>query len=52
MGLGVNGFFTVIGTVSALILGMAFGFRVVLLVAGLCYLIALVAILPRASKME
>ena len=45
---GVNGFFTVIGTVSALILGMAFGFRVVLLVAGLCYLMALVAILPRA----
>ena len=44
---GVNGFFTVIGTVSALILGMAFGFRVVLLVAGLCYLMALVAILPR-----
>jgi hypothetical protein len=45
---GVNGFFTVIGTVTALILGMAFGFKIVLLVGALCYLIALVAI--AASK--
>jgi hypothetical protein len=34
---GVNGFFTVIGTVLALILGMIFGFRLVLLLAALCY---------------
>jgi spermidine synthase len=41
---GVNGFFTVIGTVTALILGMSFGFTTVLLVGALCYLIALAAI--------
>jgi spermidine synthase len=34
---GVNGFFTVIGTVLALILGMIFGFRIVLLLSALCY---------------
>jgi hypothetical protein len=34
---GVNGFFTVIGTVLALILGMVFGFRIVLLLSALCY---------------
>lgn len=42
---GVNGFFTVIGTVGALILGMAFGFKAVLVVAAACYLIALGAVL-------
>jgi hypothetical protein len=41
---GVNGFFTVIGSVVAIILGMAFGFTLVLAVAGGCYLCALVAI--------
>lgn len=41
---GVNGFFTVIGTVGALILGMALGFKAVLVVAALCYLIALGAV--------
>lgn len=41
---GVNGFFTVIGTVGALILGMAFGFKAVLVVAAGCYLIALAAV--------
>ena len=40
---GVNGFFTVIGSVSALILGMAFGFKIVLLIAAACYLLALAA---------
>jgi hypothetical protein len=35
---GVNGFFTVIGTVLALILGMMIGFRIVLLLACACYL--------------
>ncbi|HZE56761.1 MAG TPA: hypothetical protein VE031_02795 [Chthoniobacterales bacterium] len=41
---GVNGFFTVIGTVAALILGMAFGFKAVLVIAALCYLGALAAV--------
>jgi predicted membrane-bound spermidine synthase len=39
----VNGFFTVIGSVGALIMGMAFGFKLVLTLAALCYLAALVA---------
>jgi len=47
---GVNGFFTVIGTVGALILGMAFGFKVVLVLAALCYLIALAAVSRTGSK--
>jgi hypothetical protein len=38
---GVNGFFTVIGSVGALILGMALGFKIVILLAGACYLFAL-----------
>ncbi len=45
---GTNCFFTVIGTVSAQILGMAFGFRVVLALAGLCYLAALLALGSRS----
>ena len=44
LGLGINGFFTVIGSVAALILGMALGFRAVLGIAGCCYILALVAI--------
>ena len=40
---GVNGFFTVIGTVLALMLGMMIGFRMVLLLACVCYLAALAA---------
>ena len=40
-GWGVNGFFTVIGTVVALILGMAWGFKVVLVVGGCSYMMAL-----------
>ena len=47
---GVNGFFTVIGSVSTSILAMAFGFRVVLVSAAACYLIAFGAIiLPQAA---
>lgn len=42
---GVNGFFTVIGTVIAQILSMAFGFQAVFFVSALCYLIALATIL-------
>lgn len=41
---GVNGFFTVIGTVLALMLGMMIGFRMVLLLACACYLAGLLAI--------
>ncbi len=40
----VNGFFTVIGTVLALMLGMMIGFRIVLLVACGCYSVGLVAL--------
>jgi predicted membrane-bound spermidine synthase len=41
---GVNGFFTVIGTVSTLIFGMAFGFKVVLLVGAAGYVLALLTL--------
>ena len=41
---GVNGFFTVIGSVSSVILAMALGFRIVLAVAAGSYLLALAAI--------
>jgi len=34
---GVNGFFTVIGTISAQILAMTFGFRFVLFCGAICY---------------
>ena len=41
---GVNGFFTVIGTISAQILAMTFGFRFVLLCGAICYASAWVVI--------
>jgi len=41
---GVNGFFTVIGTVLALTLGMMVGFRMVLFLACGCYLVGLLVI--------
>ena len=41
---GVNGFFTVIGTVLALMLGMVIGFRMVLMLACACYLGGLMAL--------
>jgi hypothetical protein len=40
----VNGFFTVIGSVGAMILGMAFGFTAVFIIAAACYVAALIAI--------
>jgi SAM-dependent methyltransferase len=40
---GVNGFLTVVGSVGASILGMMFGFTIVLAVSGACYLSALLA---------
>ncbi len=48
---GVNGFFTVTGTVLALMLGMMIGFRMVLLLACVSYLFGLMAML-RVSKIE
>jgi MFS family permease len=49
---GVNGFSTVIGSVGAMILAMVFGFRLVLAVAGACYLASLAAIMmPRAGEL-
>jgi hypothetical protein len=41
---GVNGFFTVIGTVLTLMLGMMIGFRMVLMLACACYLGGLIAL--------
>jgi len=43
-GWAVNGFFTVIGSVIGLMLGMGVGFRVVFALAGACYLVSLAAI--------
>jgi SAM-dependent methyltransferase len=40
---GVNGFFTVVGSIAASILGMGIGFTAVLAISGACYLIALLA---------
>jgi hypothetical protein len=45
---GVNGFFTVIGSVVAIILGMALGFKLVILLAALFYLFALL-VLPKKA---
>jgi hypothetical protein len=44
----VNGFFTVIGSIGAMILGMILGFSTVLLIAACCYGLALAAM--RMSK--
>ncbi|MHC4975527.1 MAG: spermidine synthase family protein [Planctomycetota bacterium] len=45
---GINGFFTVIGSVIAMMLGMALGFQAALLVAGVCYVLALLVGTRRA----
>jgi SAM-dependent methyltransferase len=49
---GVNGFCTVIGSVGAMILAMIFGYRIVLAVAGVCYLGSLAAILIPAARVR
>ena len=49
---GVNGFFTVIGTVLALMLGMMVGFRMVLLLACGCYLVGLLVITRISSRTD
>lgn len=46
---GVNGFFTVIGSVAAVILGMMFGFKVVILLAA-CFYLAAMFLLPRNKQ--
>jgi len=45
----VNGFFTVIGSVAAMILGMALGFTAVFIIAAGCYAGALIAIRASAA---
>jgi hypothetical protein len=49
---GVNGFFTVIGTVLALMLGMMVGFRMVLFLACACYLVGLLVITRISSRAD
>ena len=41
---GVNGFFSVIATPLALIMAIEYGFRLVLIVAGLFYFLAFLAV--------
>lgn len=41
---GINGFFTVMGTILALMFAMMFGFLTVLVMAGVCYLLAWLAL--------
>jgi hypothetical protein len=47
---GVNGFFSVIGTVSAIILAMIFGFRFVFILSAVIYILALILIMVRFRK--
>jgi len=51
-GWGVNGFFTVIGTVIALILAMTWGFKVVLLIGGCSYMLALGVMAPMQQRAQ
>jgi hypothetical protein len=47
---GVNGFFTVIGSVLAMIVGMVSGFTAVLVVGGTCYAVCLVVAPRRPTR--
>ena len=47
---GVNGFFTVIGSVAAMILAMTMGFTAVLIVAAGCYSTALMAMVLKGAR--
>lgn len=47
---GVNGFFSVIGTVSAIILAMMFGFRFVFILGAVIYVIAMFLVIVRQRK--
>ena len=48
---GVNGFFTVIGSVGAVILGMMFGFKIVIFIAAACYFAAMM-VLPQKKESD
>ncbi|HMS65169.1 MAG TPA: hypothetical protein PKD83_07945, partial [Ignavibacteria bacterium] len=47
---GVNGFFSVIGTVSAIILAMLFGFKAVFILGAVIYLAAMILVSARHRK--
>ncbi len=47
---GINGFFTVIGTILASMFAMIFGFFTVLVMAGMCYLLAWLALTWRPAR--
>lgn len=47
---GVNGFFSVIGTVCAMILAMTIGFKFVFILSGIIYLLAMVLICKKFNK--
>jgi hypothetical protein len=47
---GINGFFTVIGTIVALMFAMMFGFFTVLVMAGVCYLLAWLALMWKPGR--
>lgn len=47
---GVNGFFSVIGTVSAIMLAMMFGFRFVFILGAVIYIVAMVLVTVRHKK--
>jgi hypothetical protein len=47
---GINGFFSVIGTVSAIILAMTTGFTLIFIIVALFYLLAMLLILERSEK--
>jgi hypothetical protein len=51
----VNGFFTVIGSIGAMILGMILGFTAVFFIAAACYAVGLLAIrmtVKRPARIE
>lgn len=47
---GINGFFSVIGTVLAMIFAMVLGFKIVFILSGIIYLLALIIINTRLKK--
>lgn len=49
---GVNGFFSVIGTVSAIILAMIFGYRFVFILGAVIYILALILVSKRFNKVS
>ena len=49
---GVNGFFSVIGTVSAIILAMMIGFRFVFILGAVIYIVAMILISIRYKRLN